>query len=147
MAFECSGRARAAERALAQLDHAGTLVFVGTGAEPIRVNHNRMIVLELEAIGTFNYSADGFQPALDLLDSGEMPLELLIEPDDVPLGGVMDAMDRPVPRRDRGQSAREPGGVMTTRPAVRPVINHIAISVDAAVLDEAGRAALARLYR
>src|SRR3954454_17767737 len=31
LAFECSGRATAAERALDQLDAAGTLVFVGTG--------------------------------------------------------------------------------------------------------------------
>jgi 2-desacetyl-2-hydroxyethyl bacteriochlorophyllide A dehydrogenase len=94
VAFECSGRARAGEAALAQLDRAGTLVFVGTGAEPVRVNHNRMIILELEALGTFNYSADGFQPALDLLDSGALPVELLLEPEDVPLDGVMDAMHR-----------------------------------------------------
>ena len=30
---------------------------------------------------------------------------------------------------------------MTTQPTARPVINHIAISVDAAILDQAGRAA------
>jgi 2-desacetyl-2-hydroxyethyl bacteriochlorophyllide A dehydrogenase len=94
VAFECSGRADAAEQALGQLDFAGTLVFVGTGAEPTRVNHNRMIILELQAVGTFNYSAEGFQPALDLLDRGGMPLDLLIEEDDVPLSGVMDTMER-----------------------------------------------------
>jgi (R,R)-butanediol dehydrogenase / meso-butanediol dehydrogenase / diacetyl reductase len=94
VAFECSGQASAAERALGQLDFAGTLVFVGTGSEPTRVNHNRMIVLELEAVGTYNYSADGFRPALELLDSGVMPIGLLIEADDVPLEGVMDAMRR-----------------------------------------------------
>jgi (R,R)-butanediol dehydrogenase / meso-butanediol dehydrogenase / diacetyl reductase len=92
IAFECSGHAVAAERALGQLDFGGTLVFVGTGSEPTRVNHNRMIVLELEALGTYNYSASGFQPALDLLDSGAMPIDLLIEAEDVPLGGVMEAM-------------------------------------------------------
>jgi len=94
VAFECSGHASAAEQALGQLDYAGTLVFVGTGSKPTRVNHNRMIILELEAVGTFNYSAEGFQPALDLLDRGAMPLDLLIEADDVPLSGVMDAMQR-----------------------------------------------------
>jgi (R,R)-butanediol dehydrogenase / meso-butanediol dehydrogenase / diacetyl reductase len=94
VAFECSGHAVAAERALGQLDFGGTLVFVGTGSEPTRVNHNRMIVLELEALGTYNYSASGFQPALDLLDSGDMPIDLLIEAEDVPLGGVMEAMDQ-----------------------------------------------------
>jgi threonine dehydrogenase-like Zn-dependent dehydrogenase len=94
VAFECSGSARAGEQALANLGRAGTLVFVGTGAEPVPVNQNRMIILELEALGTYNYSADGFQPALDLLDGGAMPIDLLIEPGAVPLGGVMDAMER-----------------------------------------------------
>src|SRR5207302_1791818 len=42
--FECSGNARAAEAAFDQLDYAGTLVFVGTGHEPPKINHNRMIV-------------------------------------------------------------------------------------------------------
>jgi hypothetical protein len=35
---------------------------------------------------------------------------------------------------------------MTTRPEVRPIINHVAISVDADVLDDAGRAALLDFY-
>ncbi len=70
VAFECSGRAAAAEQALGQLDFAGTLVFVGTGSDPTRVNHNRMIIMELEAIGAYNYSAAGFGPAIELLDSG-----------------------------------------------------------------------------
>jgi hypothetical protein len=35
---------------------------------------------------------------------------------------------------------------MTTTPAVGPIINHVAISVDARVLDEAGRAALLAFY-
>lgn len=94
VAFECSGRADAAEGAVSQLDKAGTLVFVGTGIEPVRMNHNRMIVLELEALGTFNYDAAGFGPALDLLESGALPLDLLIESDDVALDGLMDAMSR-----------------------------------------------------
>jgi 2-desacetyl-2-hydroxyethyl bacteriochlorophyllide A dehydrogenase len=93
-AFECSGRASAAEAAIDQLDVAGTLVFVGTGSEMPRLNHNRMIVLELTAIGAYNYDAEGFAPALDLLASGALPLDLLIEADDVPLDGVRAAMDR-----------------------------------------------------
>jgi predicted enzyme related to lactoylglutathione lyase len=35
---------------------------------------------------------------------------------------------------------------MTTRPEVRPIINHVAISVDASVLDAAGRSALLDFY-
>ena len=146
MPWPSSARARpaAAEQALAQLDCAGTLVFVGTGAEPVPVNHNRMIVLELEALGAFNYSAEGFQPALDLLESGAMPIDLLIEAGGRGPGRGDGGHGPAVPRGDPGQGAGEPGGAMTidqTRP-VRPVINHVAISVDAGVLDDAGRAAL-----
>jgi len=94
VAFECSGRARAAEQALGQLDRAGTLVFVGTGPEPVAVNHNRMIVLELEAVGAVNYDDDGLVAALDLLDGGSLPLGHLIEADTVPLGDLMETMRR-----------------------------------------------------
>jgi len=92
--FECSGHARAIEAALNQLDYAGTLVIVGTGFEPPRLNQNRVIIFELEIIGAYNYNDDGFQPAVDLLDSGTLPLESLIEPDGIPLSGVMDSMER-----------------------------------------------------
>jgi threonine dehydrogenase-like Zn-dependent dehydrogenase len=94
VAFECSGQASAAERALSQLDYAGSLVIVGTGFEPPRVNQNRMIIFELEIVGAYNYNAEGFGPAVALLDSGLLPLEFLIEPDDIPLNGVMSAMER-----------------------------------------------------
>jgi (R,R)-butanediol dehydrogenase / meso-butanediol dehydrogenase / diacetyl reductase len=92
--FECSGQASALEAGLGQLDYAGTLVVVGTGFEPPRINQNRMIILELEIIGAYNYNDDGFGPALDLLDNGGLPLQALIEPDDIPLGGVMGSMER-----------------------------------------------------
>lgn len=92
--FECSGHASAIEASLGQLDYAGTLVIVGTGFEPPRFNQNRMIIFELEIVGAYNYNDDGFQPAVDLLDSGTLPLDSLIEPDDIPLSGVMDSMER-----------------------------------------------------
>ncbi|MGP0031720.1 MAG: zinc-dependent alcohol dehydrogenase [Acidimicrobiales bacterium] len=94
VAFECSGRATAVEGALGQLDYAGTLVVVGTGFVPPRVNQNRMIIFELEIVGAYNYDAAGFAPAVELLDSGALPLEFLLEPEDIPLSGVMDAMER-----------------------------------------------------
>jgi 2-desacetyl-2-hydroxyethyl bacteriochlorophyllide A dehydrogenase len=94
VAFECSGHASAAEAALDQLDVAGTLVLVGTGRDLPRINHNRMIVLELTVLGAYNYDDAGFGPALDLLAGGQLPIDLLIEPDDVPLNGVGDAMAR-----------------------------------------------------
>jgi threonine dehydrogenase-like Zn-dependent dehydrogenase len=92
--FECSGHASAAEAGFGQLDYAGTLVIVGTGFEPPRINQNRMIIFELEIIGAYNYNDDGFQPALDLLDSGTLPLDALIEPDNIPLKEVMVSMER-----------------------------------------------------
>ncbi len=92
--FECSGQASALEAGLGQLDYAGSLVIVGTGFEPPRINQNRMIIFELEIIGAYNYNDDGFQPAVDLLDTGQLPLDALIEPDDIPLSDVMVSMER-----------------------------------------------------
>jgi 2-desacetyl-2-hydroxyethyl bacteriochlorophyllide A dehydrogenase len=94
LAFECSGRAAACEAALDQLDRAGTFMFLGTGAESPRVNHNRVIILELTMLGSYNYDAHGFEAALTLIASGRLPLDLLIEPDDVPLDAVGAAMHR-----------------------------------------------------
>lgn len=92
VAFECSGRAAAAEQALDQLDHAGTFVFVGTGHDMPRVNHNRAIIFELTLLGAYNYDTDGFRRALEILASGSLPLDALVEPDDVGLDGILNAM-------------------------------------------------------
>ncbi len=92
--FECSGHASAIEAGFAQLHYAGTLVIVGTGFDPPRINQNRMIIFELEIIGAYNYNDEGFQSAVDLLDSGTLPLESLIEPNGVPLSEVMVSMER-----------------------------------------------------
>ena len=53
-----------------------------------------MIIFELEIVGAYNYNEEGFQPAVDLLNSGRLRLESLIEPNDIPLSEVMDSMDR-----------------------------------------------------
>jgi (R,R)-butanediol dehydrogenase/meso-butanediol dehydrogenase/diacetyl reductase len=94
LAFECSGNAAAAESAFDQLDYAGTLVFVGTGHDMPRINHNRAIVLELTIIAAFNYDIEGFAPALELLASGKLPLDALIEGEDVLLDDVLSTMHR-----------------------------------------------------
>ena len=112
IAFECSGQARAAAAALDQLDYAGTLVFVGTGHELPRINHNRMIILELTIIGAFNYDADGFSHAMTLLASGSMPIDLLIEPEDVTLAGLSAAM--------AALAKGEIAGKVLVRPEVSP---------------------------
>jgi threonine dehydrogenase-like Zn-dependent dehydrogenase len=53
-----------------------------------------LIIFELEIVGAYNYNDDGFGPAVDLLDSGRLPLDSLIEPNDIPLSEVMDSMER-----------------------------------------------------
>jgi 2-desacetyl-2-hydroxyethyl bacteriochlorophyllide A dehydrogenase len=105
--FECSGNAAAAESALDQLDYAGTFVFVGTGSTPPRVNHNRVIVMEHTLIGAYNYDAAGFRPALELLASGTLPLDLLIEPVDI-------CLDQVLPTMHRLAAGELPGKVMVT---------------------------------
>ena len=94
VAYECSGRAKACEAALDQLGYAGTLVLVGTGSERPSINHNRLILLELTVAGTFNYDADGFARALDLLATGRLPVDLLIEPGAIALDGMLETMQR-----------------------------------------------------
>jgi threonine dehydrogenase-like Zn-dependent dehydrogenase len=107
--FECSGRASAAEMALGQLNYAGTLVIVGTGFEPPRFNQNRIIIFELEIIGAYNYDDVGFQPAVDLLASDTLPLDSLIEPNDVGLGEVMISMERLARAEISGKVMVRPG--------------------------------------
>jgi threonine dehydrogenase-like Zn-dependent dehydrogenase len=53
-----------------------------------------MIIFELEIIGAYNYDDEGFGPAVDLLDDGHLPLDALIEPDNIPLSDVMVSMER-----------------------------------------------------
>ena len=69
-------------------------MFVGTGHEMPRINHNRAIVLELSIIAAYNYDIEGFAPALELLASGRLPLDALIEPDDVLLDDLLGTMHR-----------------------------------------------------
>ena len=92
LVLECSGKARAMEAGLAQLVRGGTLVLVGAGIESPRFDPNRILLNELNITGAFTYDHDGFERALDLLASGALPVDALLEPDDVPLTGVLDAM-------------------------------------------------------
>ncbi len=92
LVLECSGKARAMEAGLAQLVRGGTLVLVGAGIDPPRFDPNRILLNELIITGSFVYDQDGFEQALRLLSSGSMPVEALLEPDAVPLDGLLDAM-------------------------------------------------------
>jgi 2-desacetyl-2-hydroxyethyl bacteriochlorophyllide A dehydrogenase len=90
--LECSGKASAMEAGLAQLVRAGTLVLVGAGIEPPRFDPNRILLNELVITGAFTYAAGGFADALELLGSGRLPVDVLVEPGEVGLGDLLDAM-------------------------------------------------------
>jgi threonine dehydrogenase-like Zn-dependent dehydrogenase len=90
--LECSGKAVAMEAGLAQLVRGGTLVLVGAGIEPPRFDPNRILLNELVVTGAFTYDPGGFEQALELLASGRIPVDVLIEPEVVPLDGLLDAM-------------------------------------------------------
>jgi (R,R)-butanediol dehydrogenase/meso-butanediol dehydrogenase/diacetyl reductase len=92
--LECSGRAEAMEAGLAQLRRGGRLVLVGTGMSAPRLDNNRILLNELVVTGAYNYDSGGFAAAIDLIASGRLPIDLLIEPDDVPLTGLLDAMHK-----------------------------------------------------
>jgi 2-desacetyl-2-hydroxyethyl bacteriochlorophyllide A dehydrogenase len=94
VALECSGHAVAMEAALGQLRRGGTLVLVGAGMKAPRFDPNRILLNELVITGAFVYDPDGFPRALELLASPGFPLDVLIEADDVPLEGLLDACER-----------------------------------------------------
>ena len=91
-----SSSARGTERpwrpAWAGWSGGGTLVLVGNGIDPPRFDPNRILLNELTVTGSFVYDAGGFEAALDLLASGRLPLDELVEPDDVDLDGLLPAM-------------------------------------------------------
>jgi 2-desacetyl-2-hydroxyethyl bacteriochlorophyllide A dehydrogenase len=90
--LECSGKKSAMEAGFHQLRRGGTLVLVGAGLEPPAFDPNRMILNELHVCGSFVYDKGGFERALELLASGKIPTERIIEPADVPLDGISEAL-------------------------------------------------------
>jgi (R,R)-butanediol dehydrogenase/meso-butanediol dehydrogenase/diacetyl reductase len=94
VALECSGHAVAMEQCLGQLARTGRLVLVGAGIKPPRFDPNRIILNELVITGSFCYDADGFHRALELLAAPGFPKDVLIEPEDVGLYELLDAIER-----------------------------------------------------
>ena len=94
VALECSGNPRAMESALGQLRRMGTLVLVGTGMQRPKFDHNRILLNELVVTGAYCYDDQGMERSLELLASGRIPADLLIEPEDVPLDGMLEAAER-----------------------------------------------------
>jgi len=93
-AIECSGRPDAIAAALAQLGRGGVLVLSGTGMERPPLEFLRVILNELVITGALEYTRQDFVDAIELLASGRLPTERLIEADDVPLAGVQRAVQR-----------------------------------------------------
>jgi (R,R)-butanediol dehydrogenase/meso-butanediol dehydrogenase/diacetyl reductase len=91
--LECSGHKAAIEAGFHQLLRGGVLVMVGAGIEHPTFDPNRMILNELTVCGSFVYDLGGFERALELLASGVIPNDLLIDPVDVPLNGVGAALE------------------------------------------------------
>ena len=94
VAIDCSGRADAMEAAHQLLGRGGTLVLSGTGMRRPRFDSNRIILNELVITGAVEYVPSDYERALSLLASGRLPTDLLIEPDDVPLAGMEEAVAR-----------------------------------------------------
>ena len=90
--LECSGKRVAMEAGFNQLRRGGRLVMVGAGIEAPTFDPNRMLLNELTVTGSFVYDADGFDRALELLADPRFPTQALIDPDDIPLDGLIDAL-------------------------------------------------------
>jgi (R,R)-butanediol dehydrogenase/meso-butanediol dehydrogenase/diacetyl reductase len=93
-AIDCSGRADAMEHALGLLRRGGTLVLSGTGMKRPRLDANRVILNEVVVTGAVEYVPDDYHRALELLAAGALPSGLLLEPDDVPLAAMEQAVAR-----------------------------------------------------
>ena len=76
------------EAALCNLDLGATLVLSGTGMHRPKFDGNRIIINELTIAGTVEYTPDDYADSLELLASGQLPTDVLIEPEDRRLGSL-----------------------------------------------------------
>jgi 2-desacetyl-2-hydroxyethyl bacteriochlorophyllide A dehydrogenase len=100
--LECSGRVEVMEQAVGSLVRGGAMVLVGigSGARPA-FDARQLTLTETTVTGSVDYSRAEFAEALALLSSGRLPVDELLEPDDVPL----DEVAAVVPRLTRGEIA------------------------------------------
>jgi 2-desacetyl-2-hydroxyethyl bacteriochlorophyllide A dehydrogenase len=92
--IETSGVRSAAEVGIAQLAPGGRMILVGTGLDFPRLDTNRIILNELVVTGAYTYNDTGFESALNLIASGALPLDELLEPEAVGLDELFEAMVR-----------------------------------------------------
>lgn len=107
--FECSGRRDATEATLGLLGRHGVFVLCGTGRDRPRLDAIRAITNELVITGACEYTPDDFDRSIELLADGQLPIELLVEPEDVPLGSLQHAMERLVAGEVAGKLLVVPG--------------------------------------
>jgi len=107
--LECSGRKEAIEAGFNQLGRGGILVMVGAGIEHPTFDPNRMILNELVVCGSYIYDLHGFERALELLNSPNFPTDDFIDPDDISLHGVGEALTALATGRIAGKVMVTPG--------------------------------------
>jgi 2-desacetyl-2-hydroxyethyl bacteriochlorophyllide A dehydrogenase len=93
-AIEASGNQKAMEVAHTQLKRGGRLVLVGAGMGMPRFDNNRILLNEIVITGAFVYDADGFERALELLNTPGFPVDALIEADDVTIDDAPEVFAR-----------------------------------------------------
>ena len=92
IAVEASGNAWAMESALGALDRRGRMVHVGAGQHQPKLDFNRVLLNEVVITGSAECTRNDFEDSIDMLASGRMPTDALIEPTEVPLSGLQDAI-------------------------------------------------------
>jgi 2-desacetyl-2-hydroxyethyl bacteriochlorophyllide A dehydrogenase len=90
-AIETSGNPQAASAAVASLTPGGTFVLVGVNTKPTEIDMVQVLVNELVVTGSALYDVGGIGEALDLLASGTVPVDVVIEPMTIGLEGVGEA--------------------------------------------------------
>jgi len=110
--FECSGKRPAMEAGLGMLRRGGRLLLVGAGIERPRFDPNRILLNELTLTGAYCYDENGIDAALALLAEDVLPVDVLLEPDDIGLDGVGPALEQ--------LAAGEIAGKVLVRPALVP---------------------------
>ncbi len=91
--LECSGVKAAQSQAFGVAGPGGTIVLVGAGMGRPSFDANRVLLNELVVTGAYNYDENGIDKALELLASGRLPIDALVEADDVSLDGMQDALE------------------------------------------------------
>ena len=90
--FEASGIAGPRNRRWPRCAAAAPSMLVGAGPGQPRWSASRILLNEIWVSGSFVYDDGGFEDALALLAAGRIPVDLLTEPDDVPLNGLLEAI-------------------------------------------------------